>query len=158
VGGLVESSYVRRVLLILVLLAGCQTAQVTTPRGSLGISWSANTRHGLKAWVEQHEKHWGQPILMLKCHGGHTTDGTWVLTPDYPMPEMPVEHAAWILRAVAQGRLVVIQSCNENGTELYVPDVMYARQTCSAAPDYWHPGWVNKPGQFHKGYLKGAIR
>jgi hypothetical protein len=152
---------VRRVLLILVLLVGCQTqppARIDTPKGSLGISWSASTRHGLKDWLELHEKHWKRPILMLKCHGWHREDGTWILTPDYPMPAMPVEHAAWVLRSVAQGRLVVIQSCNQNGTELYVPDVMYARQTCSAHPGYWHPGWVNKPAQFHKGYLKGAIR
>lgn len=143
-------------LLFVVLLAvatcgGCATVapmEVRTAKGSLGISWSANTRHGLKGWLEAHERALGRPVLLLKVHGGRDEDGVWCIWPDWPRPSMPVEHAAWVLLAVAEGRQVVIQSCNEAGDVLYVPGVLYARQVCSAAPGHWFPGWTTSPRQF----------
>jgi hypothetical protein len=136
----------RLALLLTVLLAGCSST-ARTPKGSLGISWSENINYGMPIWLRHAESELGRPVIALFCHGGPDANGEWYLWPDAPRKPMPVEHAAWVLASFAEGREVIIFSCNRNGTELGVPKVWYSRQIVSANRIFY-PGWAVHFRQF----------
>jgi len=146
----------RALFLACLLLIGC-AQRVTTPRDSVGISWNRNISHGLPVWMRHLERELDKPVLALVCHGGPNKEGKWYLWPDYPRPPMPVEHAAWVLRDLAEGRQVVILSCNENASLLFVPDVLYARQIVSSNR-LFYPGWATHIKQFQRGTLPRSPR
>jgi len=143
----------RALFLACLLLIGCarSTAQHVTPKGSLAISWSSDISARLPGWVEAWERYLNRPVLVLMCHGGPDDDGTWILDPDWPRPEIPVEHAAWVLRDFSEGRQVVILSCNEAGSVLHVPGVKYARQVVASKFNRFYPGRAYRPEHFFEG-------
>jgi hypothetical protein len=68
---------VRRVLLILVLLAGCQTQpRIESDKGSIAVGWSKDLVKGLALWREEIEKHVG-PCIILEAHGEYNDSGVW---------------------------------------------------------------------------------
>jgi hypothetical protein len=140
---------VRTFVTILLLLAGCATHR---PESEI-ICWSANVRWGADSWLAACEKEFNGPVVLLVVHGGYVGE-EWHIFPDYPMPPMKVEDAAWFLRGIAKGRTPVITSCNRNGTELFVPDVYYSRQTTAALEGFFFPGWANHPKHLKRGSFK----
>ncbi len=128
---------------LVLLLAGCAHR---FDRSEV-VCWSSNIQFGSEAWLAECEHEFHKPVLLLVCHGGYDYDGNWKLYPDFPMPPMKVSDVAWMLKSIANGREVVLASCNARGTELNVPGVYYSRQTTAAAPWIWYPGWLHSAKQ-----------
>lgn len=62
-------------------------------------------------------------------------DGVWFLYPSPPLAPMPVEWVAQTLHHIYPKADIVLVVCNENGVDLQIPHVWYAKAKVWTFPD-----------------------
>lgn len=63
---------------------------------------------------------------------------------------MTAEQAAWLLKDMAEGREVVLVSCNRAGSTLHVPGVWYSQNIVSSVPRWPRWDWDTRIGDFKR--------
>lgn len=121
----------RAALLLLVILAGCQSAAPlpqppTGPAPATQLVWSAFPENGRAQWLDLWQKKLsGRSCVIVFCHGD-TDSGRLRLIPDQAQIGLDAESVAWTLRRI-YGKDVVLVSCNEKGVPINVSGVWYAK-------------------------------
>jgi hypothetical protein len=144
---------VRRVLLILVLLAGCakdgvRHGQNYAKDGTIAVGWSADLAKGLPYWRADIEERIG-PCIILEAHGEYNTDGVWCRFGD-DGSVVPWETIVKLVRDLHPDKPIVLLSCNTRGHMIRTPRVYYARALMWSFPNLspWKRAGVTRFDQF----------
>jgi len=107
-------------------LTGCAALRAPVADEPTWDMLSANgTKDASLQWQAEARKRFAAPVVVA-VHG-HVVDGEWYCFPRRGHDPMPVEMLARTMHALYPENDVVLICCNEEGHEIHVPHVWYAR-------------------------------